>query len=238
MARTIAVSGTASGLGLAVRRRLEAAGDRVIGIDLRDAEVIADLSTPDGRDRAVEAVLVAADGALDGLASVAGVGPHLPSELVVSVNAFGALALLVAVSSNSITLDPTVRGDLVDACLRGDEGAARAIAAEVPGNTAYASSKLAVARAVRRRVAVWGEAGVRLNGVAPGPFASALLDASRADATLGPLVDMVPIPLGHPGAADEVAAPIEFLLSDAASWIHGSLLFVDGGTDALLRPDV
>ena len=43
MARTIAVSGTASGLGLAVRQRLEAAGDRVVGVDLRDAEVIADL---------------------------------------------------------------------------------------------------------------------------------------------------------------------------------------------------
>ena len=112
------------------------------------------------------------------------------------------------------------------------------IAAGVPGNTAYASSKLAVARAMRRRVAPWGEAGVRLNGVAPGPFASALLDASRADPTLGPLVDLVPIPLGRAGAADEVAAPIEFLLSEAAAWIHGSLLFVDGGTDALLRPDL
>ena len=41
MARTIAVSGTASGLGLAVRQRLEAAGDRVVGVDLRDAEVMA-----------------------------------------------------------------------------------------------------------------------------------------------------------------------------------------------------
>jgi NAD(P)-dependent dehydrogenase (short-subunit alcohol dehydrogenase family) len=253
MARTYAVSGTASGLGLAVRTRLEAAGHRVIGIDLRDAEVVADLATVEGRAVAVEAVLAAASGGLDGVASVAGVGPHLPSELVVSVNAFGALAVLdgllpalagragaaaVAVSSNSITLDPTVRADLVDACVRGDEPAARDLAADVAGNTAYASSKLAVARAVRRRVGAWGEAGVRLNAVAPGPFASALLDASRADPTLGPLVDMVPIPLGHPGAADEVAAPIEFLLSDAASWIHGSLLFVDGGTDALLRPDL
>ncbi|MFM7617924.1 MAG: SDR family oxidoreductase [Actinomycetes bacterium] len=253
MARTYAVSGTASGLGLAVRARLEAAGHRVVGVDLRDADVVADLSTPEGRSAAVDAVLAATDGTLDGVASVAGVGPHVPSDLIVSVNHFGAVAFLdgllpalagrpgaaaVAVSSNSITLDPTVRADLVDACLADDEDAARSIAREVPGNTAYASSKLAVARAVRRRVTAWGEAGVRLNAVAPGPFASALLDASRADPTLGPLVDMVPIPLGHPGATDEVAAPVEFLLSDAASWIHGSLLFVDGGTDALLRPGV
>lgn len=253
MARTVAVSGTASGLGRAVRTRLEASGCRVIGVDLRDAEVVADLSTPEGRRAAVDGVLARAPDGLDAVASVAGVGPHLPSDLVVSVNHFGAVALLdgllpaltgragaaaVAVSSNSITLDPTVRPDLVDACLAGDEPAARTLAATVPGNTAYASSKLALARAVRRRATTWGEAGVRLNAVAPGPFASALLDASRADPTLGPLVDLVPIPLGRAGAAEEVAAPVEFLLSDAASWIHGSLLFVDGGTDALLRPDL
>ncbi|MEY3361920.1 MAG: hypothetical protein RL531_1639, partial [Actinomycetota bacterium] len=130
MARTVAVSGTASGLGLAVRARLEAAGHRVIGVDLRDAEVVADLSTPTGRTAAIDAVLAAADGLLDAVASVAGVGPHLHSDLIVSVNHFGALAFLdgllpalagrpgaaaVAVSSNSITLDPTVRADLVDA---------------------------------------------------------------------------------------------------------------------------
>ena len=78
---------------------------------------------------------------------------------------------------------------------------------------------------------------MRLNAIAPGPFASALLDASRADETLGPLVDLVPIPLGRQGRADEVAAPIAWLLSDEASWVHGSLLFVDGGTDALIRPN-
>ena len=46
MARTIAVSGTASGLGLAVRQRLEAAGDRVVGVDLRDAEVLCPSRRP------------------------------------------------------------------------------------------------------------------------------------------------------------------------------------------------
>ena len=146
-------------------------------------------------------------------------------------------AACVAVSSNSITLDPTVRADLVDACVAGDEALALSIAGDVAGNTAYASSKLAVARAIRRRTTLWGEAGVRLNAIAPGPFASALLDASRADETLGPLVDLVPIPLGRQGRADEVAAPIAWLLSDEASWVHGSLLFVDGGTDALIRPN-
>ena len=55
--RTIAISGSASGIGAATRAMLEAAGDTVIGIDLRDAEVTADLSTDGGRANAVEAVL-------------------------------------------------------------------------------------------------------------------------------------------------------------------------------------
>lgn len=250
--RIIAVSGTSSGLGAALRTRLEESGDRVIGVDLRGAEVSADLSTFEGREQAISEIEELSGGVLHGVASVAGIGPHLPSPLIVSVNAFGALSLIdglfpllckqpgsacVAVSSNSITLDPTVSADLVDACVAGDEELALSIALDVAGNTAYASSKLGVARAVRRRATLWGEAGVRLNAIAPGPFASALLDASRADETLGPLVDLVPIPLGRQGSADEVAAPIAWLLSEEASWIHGSLLFVDGGTDALIRPN-
>ena len=47
--RTTVVTGAASGIGAAVRARLEAAGDRVVGVDLRDAEVTADLACPEGR---------------------------------------------------------------------------------------------------------------------------------------------------------------------------------------------
>ncbi len=57
--RRIAVSGSQSGLGLAIRRRLEAGGAQVIGIDLpgKGAEVEADLSTAEGREAAVKGVL-------------------------------------------------------------------------------------------------------------------------------------------------------------------------------------
>ena len=64
---TIAISGSASGIGAATRKMLEADGHTVIGLDLRDAEVTADLSTHEGRDTAVAAVLDACDGVLDGL---------------------------------------------------------------------------------------------------------------------------------------------------------------------------
>jgi len=48
--RTVCITGSAGGIGAATRQRLEKEGARVIGVDVRDAEVVADLSTPDGRD--------------------------------------------------------------------------------------------------------------------------------------------------------------------------------------------
>jgi NAD(P)-dependent dehydrogenase (short-subunit alcohol dehydrogenase family) len=45
----VIISGSASGIGLATREKLDSQGDRIIGIDIRDAEIIADLSTPEGR---------------------------------------------------------------------------------------------------------------------------------------------------------------------------------------------
>ena len=92
--RTIAISGSASGIGAATRAMLEAAGDTVIGIDLRDAEVTADLSTDEGRTNAVEAVLNRCDGVLDGLVPGAGLGPPVDARLIAEVNYFGSEALL------------------------------------------------------------------------------------------------------------------------------------------------
>jgi NAD(P)-dependent dehydrogenase (short-subunit alcohol dehydrogenase family) len=251
--RTVAVTGVASGLGAAVAARLVDAGQRVIGVDLRDADVVADLATDEGRADAIAGVLEGSDGVLDGLVSCAGLGPQVPDHaLIASVNYFGFLAMVdglfdalaagdrpaaVAISSNSTTIDPTVDASLVAACLDGDEPRARAQAAELAGNTVYASSKVAVARAVRRRVQEWGDAGVRINAVAPGPFESPLLQQGRDDPVFGPLIDALPVPTGAVGTPDEVAAVIEFLLAPAAAYVHGSIVFVDGGIDALLRPD-
>ena len=119
----------------------------------------------------------------------------------------------------------------------GDEAAARSIATDLPGNTVYASSKVAIARAVRHRVSDWGARGVRINAVAPGPFRSPLLQQGLDDPVFGPLIESLRVPTGEIGSADEIASVIEFLLSPAASYVHGSILFVDGGIDALLRAD-
>src|SRR5438093_2979450 len=92
---TLAVTGATSGIGAATRARLERAGHRVIGVDLRDAEVIADLSRDEGRRAAVDGVRAASADRLDGLVACAGLGPQVePVAGIVAVNYFGARAVL------------------------------------------------------------------------------------------------------------------------------------------------
>jgi NAD(P)-dependent dehydrogenase (short-subunit alcohol dehydrogenase family) len=251
---TVVVSGSASGIGAAVRRRLEGAGDRVIGVDLRDADVLADLAEPEGRARAIAAVRQASQGRLDGVVACAGVGPQRrPWSTIVALNFFGATALLdgvrdllvrgtrsaaVAVSSNSSTL-PNADGPLVAACLADDEESARRIALDLDGHRTYAGSKLALARWVRRQAPApgWAGAGVRLNAVAPGAVLTPLLREGLDDPAYGPAIRGFPIPTGGFGTPEQVAAAVAFLLGPEAAFCCGSVLFVDGGTDALFRPD-
>jgi len=245
----------ASGIGAATRARLEAAGDRVIGIDVREAEVIADLAAPSGRLAAMAAVRARSGGRLEGLVACAGVGPHVePWSSIVSLNYFGAQVLFsglrdllvaatasaaVAVSSNSTTL-PGVDTPLVSACLAGEEEEARRLALTMDGHRAYAGSKLALTRWMRRTAATaeWAGASVRVNAVAAGAVRTPLLEAGLAHPVFGDAIRSFPIPTGGFGTPDHIAAAIVFLLSPEASFCCGSVFFVDGGTDALLRPDV
>jgi NAD(P)-dependent dehydrogenase (short-subunit alcohol dehydrogenase family) len=255
--RLVVVTGSASGMGAATRARLEADGQRVVGVDLRDAEVVADLGTPAGRQAAIDAVAELAGGSIDGLvtwAGVAGLTEGPPGSLVASVNYFGTVALLeglrpllaagdrpaaIAISSNSTTVQPKVPRDVIERCLAGDEPGAReaADAAGAPGT--YPATKTAIAWWVRRNAPGpdWAGAGITLNAVAPGAVETPLLQQSRDDPVLGQFVDTFPIPVGRKGTADELAAFVAFLLGPDARFFCGSVLFVDGGTDAQLRPD-
>jgi NAD(P)-dependent dehydrogenase (short-subunit alcohol dehydrogenase family) len=251
---TCAITGSASGIGLAIRRRLERDGTRVIGVDLRGAEISADLSTPSGRASAVSGVREACGGRLDRLVLSAGVGAHVrPPSLVTAVNYFGAVVVLdglldalragqsaaaVVIGSNSAQLAPFDDHPYVAALLAGDEAeAARLADAGDSPIVAYMGAKHALGRSVRRRAATWGRAGVRLNVVAPGPVRTPLLAGDLADPITGPAIGKLSIPLGRMGEPDEVAELAAFLLGDGARWIHGSVFYIDGGNDAEIRPD-
>jgi len=252
---TFVVTGSASGIGAATRERLEKQGERVIGVDLHRAEIVADLGTPAGRDLAVERIGALSGGALDGLVPCAGLCglPDRPGSALVAVNYFGTVDLLarlrpllaarggaaVAISSNSVTTQPGVSRALVDACLSGDEALARRVGDEVGSIAAYPATKIGVARWVRRHAPgpEWIGAGIRLNAIAPGMTDTAMIEEGRRDPTIGPLLDAFPLPVGRMARPEEMAALIGFLLGPDGRFFVGSLLFNDGGTDALLRAD-
>ena len=250
---TVAITGSASGIGAAVRERMASDGDRVIGVDLRDADVEADLASPEGRKRAIGAVRELAGGGIDRLVLCAGLGAHLDDfAMIASVNYFGAvevmdgllgdlsgrpLASAVVVCSNSAQFVPLDQHPYVLALLDHDEAKAREIVAKENGFVAYAGSKHALCRAVRRRAKVWGEAGVRLNGICPGATETPLLRGSLEHPVWGDSVAALEIPLGRHAAPAEMAAVIAFLLGPEAGYVHGSVIYADGGNDATLRPD-
>lgn len=249
----VVISGSASGIGLATKKLLESKGNRVIGIDVRDADIIADLSTPEGRAQAVRRALETTSKEMDAVVLSAGLsGVNTPPDTTLSVNYFGSVELFdglrpamegrpnpcaIGLVSNSAQFGIDYDDPLVLALLEGDEAKCREMVLELDRGAAYRYSKHALARAIRRRAIEWGPLGVRINAIVPGMTQTPMVQAIKDDPEMGPFVDQLPIPLGRPGTAEEMAGVIAFLLSDAAAYITGMMLWVDGGTDAAVRPD-
>lgn len=255
-----AVTGSASGMGRAVVDKLTTAGHTVVGVDLADADVVADLSTAEGRRHAVREVLSRTGGRLDGAVLAAGVGPVPGAErlpVIGAVNYLGVVELLdgwraalaasgaakvVVFGSNSTTTTPAVPRRTVRALLAGDVGkAVRSV--RLFGKAAppmmYAGSKIAVTRWVRRHATTsdWAGAGIRLNVLAPGAIMTPLLEKQLSTPAEAKVVRRFPVPVGGFGDAGQIGDWVVFMLSDAANFLCGSVVFVDGGSDAYFRPD-
>jgi NAD(P)-dependent dehydrogenase (short-subunit alcohol dehydrogenase family) len=255
---TYAVTGSASGMGKAAADRLRTDGHTVIGVDLKDVEIVADLSTSAGRADAAARVLTLAGGILDGAVLAAGLGPVPGRErLIGEVNYFGVVDLLTAwrpalaaadsakvvvFSSNSTTTVPLVPGGTVRGFLAGNLDRAIRPTKKFGKNGAafvYAGSKIAVTRWMRRTAVTkeWAGAGIRLNAIAPGAILTPLLQRQLDDPATAGAVNSFPVPIGGFGTAESIADWVAFMLSPNGNFLVGAVIVVDGGSDAYFRSD-
>jgi NAD(P)-dependent dehydrogenase (short-subunit alcohol dehydrogenase family) len=232
---------------------------RVIGVSFNDtADVVADLSTPEGRATMVKDVTALAGGSIDGVIACAG-GGQTTRGSIVSVNFFGAVATLdglrpllargthpraVAVlstamlwerSGDPVTDEYSVDDRVVEACLDGDEEAANTLA---DPRSAYSSAKRALARWIRRVAPTepWAGAGIPVNGVAPGSLRTARNEAGRSTDEGRALFNrLVPMPLCGPGEPDHIASLLAWFTSPDNALVTGQVVFADAGADVVLR---
>ncbi len=251
--KNIVISGSASGIGQATKRKMESEGYRTICIDIRDADIIADLSTAEGRQQAIDRALEIAGGEIDAVVLSAGLsGLSSAADVTLSLNYFGSVELFdafrpamegrtnacaIGLVSNSSQFDIDYDDELVLALLAGDEARSIELVQQRDRGAAYRYSKHALARAIRHRAVEWGPLGVRINAIVPGMTQTPMVEDILKDEEFGQFAELLPIPLGRKGTAEELAGAISFLLSDAASYVSGMMMWVDGGTDAAVRPD-
>ena len=248
-----AMTGGATGIGAALKGQLVAAGHEVISVDIKAGDVIADLSTTEGRETAIAGIRERAPDGLDGFIPCAGLPPVArPLSLIAQVNYFAVVATvegvkdLVAmkrgtvllVSSNSAPMIPQ-DDEYVEVCLSGDEAAACAHIETRDGHTAYAGAKRALTAWMRRNIVAYAQAGVRMNAVAPGITQTPLTEQVMADDEMGSVIQEFEkmVPWGGTAQPAQIANVMRFLLSEEADFVCGSVFFVDGGSDAMLRSD-
>ncbi|MGH4031945.1 SDR family NAD(P)-dependent oxidoreductase [Actinomycetota bacterium Odt1-20B] len=250
--RVVIVTGGGTGIGAATARLLRAAGDRVV-VSGRRPEPLrriaeetgalahpSDAGDPDEVAGLVEAAL-SAYGRIDGLVLNAGVGRNgavgdLSDEdwdLVLRTNLTGPFLLLRAALPHLLAARGSVVGVASVAAL--SNGVA---------NAAYATSKAALLQLCRSLAVDYGRQGLRANIVCPGWVRTEMADERMArfarEAGLGDGgVDAAYeeatrlTPAGRPGAPEEAAEAIAWLLSPAASYVNGATLTVDGGVTAV-----
>ena len=258
------VTGGSGGIGGKTVEILRSQGHEVVNVDLKDADICANLATKEGRDYVIRTVHEMFPDGIDGLCCNAGVSGACGNlKLIISLNYFGAVNLAhglfgllkkkggscVVTSSNTIS-QGAARPDLVDML---NYSQTKPINEErilniiekfddsslTVGNSIYVTTKYALARWVRRVSASWAANGVRINTVAPGnvstPMTATMSDNAKA------ALAALPIPINY-GTDDlmvpeDIANVIVFLVSPLAHGVNGNVMFVDGGTDALLNSE-
>jgi len=229
MSRSVLVTGGNRGIGLAIARRLAAAGDAVT-VTSRSGEAVPGLTVAacDVRDAAaVDAAFALAE------------AEHGPVEVVVANAGIARDQLLALMSEDDFgaVLDTNLTGAYrvarraVRPMIRMRRGRIIFISSVVGllgsgGQANYAASKAGLIGLARSLARELGTRNITVNVVAPGFVDTDMTAALAADRKAAILAA---VPLGRYAAADEVAAAVAFLASDDAAYITGAVLPVDGG---------
>ncbi len=254
MQRTFVITGAASGLGEAAADRLKAKGHKVIGVDLRGSDISVDLSAEQGRKDLVEQVRALAPDGIDGIFASAGTSDYNAPGLVIAVNYFGALAtfeglhpllrgpgarcLAVASCANLVSSDEIL--DLQDLCLKGQEAEAVARAGKYGTMNAYPGSKRALTLWARKTSVKpeWAGSGILLNILAPGVVKTPMVARTLENPESAPILKAnSPIAVNEYAEPEVAAEMVDFLLNFEGNYIVGQVFYLDGGTEAIKRPD-
>ena len=219
-APTAVVTGAAGGIGGALLSAFRDAGYQVTGVDRVSADGVTSL---DVTDTAAVAAFAASFDTLDALINAAGV-LRLQQEYdpgvfagVVDINLTGTMRMAVACRPALAK----ARGSIVNiASMHAIFGA--------PLSPAYAASKAGVVQLTKSLAVAWAEDGIRVNSIAPGWIETPMTIPARSDAARNRAI-LERTPLGRWGTPADLVGPALFLASDAARFITGALLPVDGG---------
>jgi 3-oxoacyl-[acyl-carrier protein] reductase len=235
-ARTAIVTGGARGIGATLVDRLASDGWRVIAADIAPSPddglptgvTSRQLDVTDGAAVAdLMARVVAECGAIDLLVNNAGITRAAPLaqlsladwHAVIDVNLHGVFNCLQAAGRHMLVAGQGVILNI------------SSVAAErgSPGRTAYSTSKAAINGLTRAAAVEWAEHGVRVNAVGPGYIATGVYTAAVAAGKIREADVLARTPARRLGTIDEIADAVLFLSSDAARFITGQVLYVDGG---------
>lgn len=239
-AKVAVVTGAARGIGLATARRFIEAGYAVAMLDIDAAEVERAAAALRGR------VLPIACDVAD-IAQVRAAAAKVEVDLgrVVALVNNAGVAVFKPILETSLdewrrVLAVNLDGPFIctqvfaPALLRG--GGAVVNIASISGvrasalRVAYGTSKAALMHLTKQQALELGAMGIRVNAVAPGPVDTAMAKQVHSASIRADYHDA--IPLNRYGEEREIAEAVFFLCSDAASYVNGQTLAVDGGFDA------
>lgn len=231
--RTVLVTGGVSGIGRAVSLAFKRCGAHVVACGLTDEELLAaradndfegiEIEKLDVTDQSAISRLIGGLARLDVVVTCAGLirreAEHDPEvfEHVIDVNLTGSMRTaatarpLLARSKGSIVFIGSVMSYFGG-----------------PKQPAYSASKGGIRNLTMSLAAAYAVDGIRVNAVAPGWVVTNLSRGAREDATRNAAI-MSRTPIGRWAGTDEIADPVLFLCSDAARYMTGTLMAVDGG---------